>query len=76
MENFRSTDVQILLDILEKTCPEGVSLSVHEHQDEHYEARFIPDPFIETLKSELKEFEEKKLKAMEEKDAKELAKKK
>jgi hypothetical protein len=49
---------------------------VHEHQDEHYEARFIPDPFIETLKSELKEFEEKKLKAMEEKDAKELAKKK
>ena len=49
---------------------------MHEHQDEHYEARFIPDPFIETLKSELKEFEEKKLKAMEEKDAKELAKKK
>ena len=76
MENFSSTDVQILLDLLRKTCPEGVTLSVHEHLDDHYEARFIPDPFIQTLKSELKEFEEKKLKAMEEKDAKEASKKK
>jgi hypothetical protein len=37
--------------------------------------RFIPDPFITTLRAEMKEFEEKKLKAIEEKDAKEAAKK-
>jgi hypothetical protein len=39
MENCRSTDLQILVDILRKTCPEGVELSIHEHQEEHYESR-------------------------------------
>ena len=55
-----STDVQILVDILRKTIPEGVALSVHEHKEEHFEARYIPDPFIEGLKAELKVFEEQK----------------
>ena len=75
LENCRTTDLQILADLLRKSCPEGVRLSVHEHNEDHYEARFIPDPFISTLKAEMKEFEAKRLKAIEEKDAKEAAKK-
>jgi hypothetical protein len=75
VENISSTDVQILVDVLRKTIPEGVSLSVHEHTEEHFEARHIPDPFIEGLKAELKVFEDQRQKIMEEK-AKELAAKK
>lgn len=75
LENCRTTDLQILADVLRKTCPEGVKMSVHEHNEDHFEARYIPDPFITTLRSEMKEFEEKRLKAIEEKDAKEAAKK-
>ena len=60
---------------MRKTIPEGVSLSVHPHQEEHFEARYIPDPFIEGLKAELKVFEDQRAKAMEDK-AKELAAKK
>lgn len=75
MQNLRTVDLQILADLLRKTCPEGVQLSVHEHNEEHFEARFIPDPFITMLKSEMKQFEENRLKAIEEKVAKEAAKK-
>ena len=39
---MRSIDAPILIDILRRTLPEGVELSVHQHQEEHYEARFIP----------------------------------
>ena len=34
-------------------------MSVHEHEEEHYEARFIPDPFIEGIKKEMAEYREK-----------------
>ena len=39
---MRSIDAPILIDILRRTLPEGVELNVHQHQDEHYEARYIP----------------------------------
>ena len=39
---MRSIDAPILIDILRRTLPEGVELNVHQHQEEHYEARYIP----------------------------------
>ena len=40
-------------------------MSVHEHDDEHYEARFIPDPFISGLKDELRVMDEEQSKLRE-----------
>ena len=48
-----TTELPVFIDALRKTLPEGVSLSVHEHSDQDYEARFIPDPFINSIKEEL-----------------------
>ena len=52
-------DAPILFDILRRTIPEGVELNIHEHTEEHYEARFIPDPFLIGIKTELKEMAER-----------------
>ena len=30
-----------MIDIIRKTLPQGVRLSVHEHQEEHSEARYV-----------------------------------
>lgn len=60
--NMRSIDAPLLLDIIHRTIPEGVELKVHEHEAEHHEARFIPDPFIDGLKKELNEMEEREAK--------------
>jgi len=72
--DVQTTDLPVLIDIIRKTLPEGVELSVHEHKEEHREARFIPDPFIEGLQSELNEITARKQesidKAMAEKAAK------
>ena len=46
---MRSIDAPILIDILRRTLPEGVELNVHQHQDEHYEARYIPGGGIKLL---------------------------
>ena len=66
VSNLRSIDAPLLIDLLRRTIPEGVELSVHEHTEDHYEARFIPDPFILGLKEELKTMEEERAKAMDE----------
>ena len=46
---MRSIDAPILIDILRRTLPEGVELNVHQHQEEHYEARYIPGEGIKIL---------------------------
>ena len=51
----RSNDVFLFLAL-----PEGVSLSVHEHTREHEEERWVADPFIDSLRSELDEKAEEK----------------
>merc|ERR1712083_1284323 len=80
--NMRSIDAPILIDILRRTLPEGVELSVHQHQEEHYEARFIPDPFISGITQELADMEKRHTADIEtnqalraEKDAKKAEKK-
>ena len=66
------------MDVARRTLPEGVTLDVREHTKEAYEARFIPDPFIEGLKKELREYDERRrqeiIDKMDKKDAKDAAK--
>ena len=37
--NVQTVDLPILIDIIRKTLPEGVQLSIHENKDENQEAR-------------------------------------
>jgi len=67
--NLRSVDAPILIDTICAALPEGVRLSVHNHEQEHYEARFIPDPFINSVRQELNEGNEKLEAARAEKEA-------
>ena len=39
--DVQTTDLPVLIDIIRKTLPEGVELSVHEHKEEHREARYV-----------------------------------
>jgi len=75
---LRSIDAPILFDIIRTCLPEGVHLSIHEHKTEHYEERWIPDPFLDGIRTELKTDEEKKreesAKARVARDAKEAKK--
>lgn len=64
---LRSIDAPVLLDNIRTCLPEGVSLSVHEHTQEHYEERWIPDPFINAIREELLSDEERLAQEMEEK---------
>jgi len=69
---LRSVDAPILFDIMRTCLPEGVQLSVHPHQNEHFEQRWIPDPFIDGIRKELREDDELKEKEhMEKKEMKE-----
>ena len=38
--NTQTTDLPVLIDIIRKTLPEGVQLSIHEHDTSHSEARY------------------------------------
>lgn len=57
--NLRSVDAPILIDSVRAALPEGVQLSFHEHLQEHYEERYIPDPFINSIRAELTASSEK-----------------
>lgn len=80
VSNMLSGDAPILIDILRRTLPEGVELSVHEHLQEHFEARYIPDPFILGLHAELDEIEKRRTSDKEQREitrqAKEAAREK
>eukprot|EP00088_Acartia_fossae_P055409 TRINITY_DN6427_c0_g1_i1.p1 TRINITY_DN6427_c0_g1~~TRINITY_DN6427_c0_g1_i1.p1 ORF type:complete len:225 (-),score=45.74 TRINITY_DN6427_c0_g1_i1:512-1186(-) len=78
VSNLRSIDAPILLDSIRAALPQSVQLSVHEHKIEMYEDRFIPDPFINTVRSELAEGEQRaaaELEAKQEASAAKTAKK-
>jgi len=72
--NLRSVDAPILIDNIRTTLPEGVQLSVHKHLQEHYEERFIPDPFINSIRDELGAGQERVEKEKAEKEATSAAK--
>jgi len=67
--NMRSVDAPLLIDAIRKCLPQSVELSVHEHTQEHFEERWIPDPFIDSIRSELEEGQEKKDAALEKRQA-------
>lgn len=62
---LRSIDAPILFDIMRTCLPEGVEMSVHPHKQEHYEQRWIPDPFIDGIRQELLSDEEVKAQEIE-----------
>ena len=39
--NVQTTDLPVLIDIIRKTLPEGVQLSIHEDSELHQEARYV-----------------------------------
>ena len=39
VSSLRSIDASLLIDLLRRTLPEGVELSVHEHTEEHYDTQ-------------------------------------
>eukprot|EP00092_Neocalanus_flemingeri_P024849 GFUD01026945.1.p1 GENE.GFUD01026945.1~~GFUD01026945.1.p1 ORF type:complete len:205 (-),score=63.93 GFUD01026945.1:72-686(-) len=66
---LRSVDAPILIDTIRIALPEGVMLSVHEHTREMGEERWIADPFIDQLRSELDTADIEKEKEQVKKDA-------
>jgi len=57
---LRSTDAPILIDTIRQVLPEGVTLNVHEHTRDMEEERWISDPFIDSLRTELDSKDEEK----------------
>lgn len=57
--NLRTVDAPILIDTIRAALPQSVELAFHEHQVEFEEERWIPDPFINSLRDELYSGEEK-----------------
>jgi len=72
--NTQTTDLPVLIDIIRKTLPEGVQLSIHEHDTSHSEARYIPDPLIDGLRAQVTQYETKKQLAIAEALAEKAAK--
>ena len=53
-------DIMIINLLILPALPEGVSLSVHEHERDMEEQRWVADPFIDSLRNELDEKAEEK----------------
>jgi len=51
--NMRSIDAPLLLDTVRRALPEGVTMTIHEHTVEMAEERWISDPFIDSLRSQI-----------------------
>ncbi|CAM1328577.1 MRPL48 (predicted) [Pycnogonum litorale] len=51
--NLPSTKVPVLINVIESLLPPGVKLTIHEHQPEHLEIRYLPDLMLEELEEEL-----------------------
>ena len=66
---LRSVDAPVLIDTIRIALPEGVVLSVHEHTREMAEERWIADPFIDSLRTELDAADVEKEKEQIKKDA-------
>jgi len=66
---LRSVEAPLLVDSVRRALPEGVTLSLHEHVVEMAEERWIADPFIDSLRTELATSEEEKATEKAKKDA-------
>ena len=57
---LRSIDAPVLMDTIRTALPEGVTMSMHEHTRDMEEERWISDPFIDSLRTELESRAEEK----------------
>ena len=57
---LRSIDAPILLDTVRTALPEGVTMTMQEHTRDMEEERWISDPFIDSLRTELESRAEEK----------------
>lgn len=48
-----STSFTVLLRLIQESIPEGVSLQVHESDEEHQRIRYVPDNTLKALKVQL-----------------------
>lgn len=55
IENISARLTSLLVEIVQRSLPVGVFLSIHEHDDELHEvSRYIPDHDLKEYQSELK----------------------
>ena len=66
---LRSVDAPILIDTIRTALPEGVIFNVHEHTRDMEEERWIADPFIDSLRTELDAAADEKEKEQIKRDA-------
>lgn len=52
---MNATQLPVVLRVLDTSLPEGVTLSVHEHDDWYEEMRYVPDKELLDLKSQLED---------------------
>ncbi|KAL0267527.1 UNVERIFIED_CONTAM: hypothetical protein PYX00_009773 [Menopon gallinae] len=52
-------EIPVLIDIILSACPPGVSISVHNHEEHHFENRFVPEMRVLELQDQLDELAEK-----------------
>jgi large subunit ribosomal protein L48 len=50
-----STVGSVFFELLQTALPEGMSMTVHEHKEEHEEVRYVPDVQLLELKSQLED---------------------
>lgn len=50
-----STIGSVFFEVLQTALPEGMSMTVHEHKEEHEEVRYVPDVQLLELKSQLED---------------------
>ena len=55
-----STVAAIFIQAVQASQPQGVDISIHEHQPEHDEIRYVPDYELEELKTQLDSMQKKK----------------
>uniref|UniRef100_A0A1B6LJ98 Small ribosomal subunit protein uS10 domain-containing protein n=1 Tax=Graphocephala atropunctata TaxID=36148 RepID=A0A1B6LJ98_9HEMI len=55
-----STKMAMFAELVQAALPQGVSLTIHEHQQEHEEIRYVPDYELKELKTQLDTLAQKK----------------
>lgn len=50
-----STIGSVFFEVLQTALPEGMSMTVQEHKEEHEEVRYVPDVQLLELKSQLED---------------------
>jgi large subunit ribosomal protein L48 len=55
-----STKMILFTELVQAALPQGVNLSVHLHEPEHEEIRYVPDYELQQLKTQLEDYTQKK----------------